>query len=344
MIDDSTPRIVSALAARKQKPLTGGTLLFLGLILTLCGMYGTGIGVGVAVNNGIIWGVLGSTVSLAIGIPVLMSGVRLIRVGVRFCTIDPVTILTRDPRPAVLFLRSFLDDGKYLDRSVGLRTVEEKLVDALDLIGPVIAVGRPNERLPQAGAARLYIEDDRWQEEVISLLSWAGVVVLQIGKTPGLYWEVVQCIRLLRPVQLLLFLPQREDQSQVGPDSDCYDDFRNAAGSAFPWLLPRLRGESNFLGFDEGWIPIWLRKPPVHLLMNLRGFLSLRLPGGEISHDYRSSIVIQCERLGIAPKQDSLLYLIVRAICLIIFSACVVPAIVLGSLVSLVALMKWVGG
>jgi hypothetical protein len=39
-------------------------------------------------------------------------------------------------------------------------TQEEQLVEALKPAGPVVAVGRPGERLPPVGARRIYLVDD----------------------------------------------------------------------------------------------------------------------------------------------------------------------------------------
>ena len=35
--------------------------------------------------------------------------------------------------------------------------------------GPFLAIGEPNEGLPQLGAARAYLSDDKWQEQVRAL-------------------------------------------------------------------------------------------------------------------------------------------------------------------------------
>jgi hypothetical protein len=63
----------------------------------------------------------------------------------------------------------------------------------------VVEIGRPGEPLPELGAARLHIADDRWQAEVLSLMDRAALVVLRIDRSRGVVWEIDQSLpRLLR--------------------------------------------------------------------------------------------------------------------------------------------------
>jgi hypothetical protein len=59
-------------------------------------------------------------------------------------------------------------------------------------VGPVVAIGRPGERLPELGAARLYAADDQWRDRVSSLVRHARVVLIRAGNTPNLWWEIEQ--------------------------------------------------------------------------------------------------------------------------------------------------------
>jgi hypothetical protein len=82
-------------------------------------------------------------------------------------------LLTTDQRHPVLYLRSFEDDGiaskvsfinwwnifgglYILTNTLHLATEEDQLKMVLNDIGPFIAMGRPSERLPKAGATRIY--------------------------------------------------------------------------------------------------------------------------------------------------------------------------------------------
>src|SRR5262245_6770014 len=70
-----------------------------------------------------------------------------------------------DMRAPVIYLRSFHSDKRLarrplaIGRVVSIYTEEEQLVQAVREVGPVVAVGRPGERLPRLGAQRVYLED-----------------------------------------------------------------------------------------------------------------------------------------------------------------------------------------
>jgi hypothetical protein len=105
-----------------------------------------------------------------------------------------------DTRPPVIYLRSFKDDGlmtmpnvtaSWLGAAV-LMSPEQELALVLRRVGPVVAIGKPGEPLPELGAARLYVPHDRWQQAVASLLGCAAMVVVRVGTSAGVMWEVEQ--------------------------------------------------------------------------------------------------------------------------------------------------------
>ena len=145
-------------------------------------------------------------------------------------------VMARDPRPPVLYLRSFAaDDTTAAGLESGhpalvlLSTEEEQLAQVLAEIGPVIAIGRPGEELPHIGAARFYVSHDLWQDEVSRLMSHAGLVVLRAGDSAGLWWEVERAARLVRPERIVFLLPIDRHQ---------YDLFCANAHNYLPCRLP----------------------------------------------------------------------------------------------------------
>src|SRR5262245_60707886 len=64
-------------------------------------------------------------------------------------SVTPASIT--DDRPPVLYLRGF-DDDKAAAHMRGSHTEEEHLAAVLAVVGPVVAVGRPQEALPELGA------------------------------------------------------------------------------------------------------------------------------------------------------------------------------------------------
>jgi hypothetical protein len=85
-------------------------------------------------------------------------------------------------------------------------SLEEQLSDAVDSIGPLIAIGQPGEPMPTLGAARLYVSADEWQEAVLSWMARARLVILRPGCTPGVVWEIEAAFSRVRAEKLLLLV------------------------------------------------------------------------------------------------------------------------------------------
>ncbi len=120
--------------------------------------------------------------------------------------------------PAILYLRSFKDD-KFTANEIdsflrpGL-SEEEALVSILDDIAPVLGVGRPNEKYLPDGASCIVITDAKWQEKVADLARKAELVVLRLGSTEGVLWELQYCLENLDLKKLLLILPNSRSASR----------------------------------------------------------------------------------------------------------------------------------
>ena len=152
------------------------------------------------------------------------------------------TAMMDDPRPPVLYLRSFRHDGSgandpyWLNLKVfnleGLPELsyEERLVEQLTRVGPVVAIGRPSEPIPEFGAARMYVEDDKWQQEVARLAEQSRLIVIRVGVRSGLLWEFEQVVSKFAdktiiysepsariPPAVAALLPRGDDVLQLPP-------------------------------------------------------------------------------------------------------------------------------
>jgi hypothetical protein len=145
-------------------------------------------------------------------------------------TVDEVLAENRAP---VLYLRSFLDDKVAANRAVTMLTEEEEVNKAFEHIGPMIAIGRPGEVLPEAGAARAYFTDDQWQAAVYHYMDISRLVVLRAGLSKGLLWEIQNSTQRLDPSKLILLIPFKKE---------AYDQFRANVQSLFPKPLPEHPG------------------------------------------------------------------------------------------------------
>ncbi|MBQ6641690.1 MAG: hypothetical protein IJH84_11745 [Saccharopolyspora sp.] len=171
----------------------------------------------------------------------------------------------------VLYLRSFSDDrgfarmGGTRIRDVlqwpptlaDLRTEEQQVARGVAAFGRMVALGKPSDQLPQPGAERSYVADEQWQDEVLTGLDRAGLVLLAAGPGKGLEWEVDQVVRR-DPARLVILVSR--DRSQ-------YAQFRESVHQYFPKGLPdypqprarhrlfRGRYVRAAIWFDPDWTP-----------------------------------------------------------------------------------------
>jgi hypothetical protein len=72
-------------------------------------------------------------------------------------------------------------------------TLEDYLEEAITAqIGPFVALGNPYDRLTPDGAMREYAPDDQWQTRFLELAQGATCIVVSIGGSPNLEWELTQ--------------------------------------------------------------------------------------------------------------------------------------------------------
>jgi hypothetical protein len=129
-------------------------------------------------------------------------------------------VLRRDPRPLVLYLRSFKDDRlkvrvggprrrSWLDSFAHPRLdrFEEVLAWNLWQFGPVVAPSLPGQKLPPLGAARAQLSDQSWRHEIEHWMRQAQVIVVVLGRTEGLAWEIGRLLALDMWHKAILVVP-----------------------------------------------------------------------------------------------------------------------------------------
>jgi hypothetical protein len=163
-------------------------------------------------------------IALALFVVAARAGVVLIRRGWKYDAIGAEKLLEQDTRPPVVYIRSFKDDRQIILAS-GIRrwlstvfawttaiSAEQELAIIMNRVGPVVAIGKPGEPLPELGAARLYVGDDIWQKKITDMMKQARLVVIRLGPTANLWWEIDQAVKLL-PLQRLLVVSLRSNGS-----------------------------------------------------------------------------------------------------------------------------------
>ena len=174
-------------------------------------------------------------------------------------------VLSGDLRPPVLYLRAFNQERdffavvpaeEYVDRVMNpftRRAVDAKQVQEIALtleqyikpeiekgIGPLVALGSPEDYLPPEGAARTYADDVDWMERFKALVAEAQAIVMEVSRSENLRWEL-QWLRTLG-LQTKLFLLTRPRRPR---------ELAWLTRLSYVWL-PRLRGipPSNWAEFS----------------------------------------------------------------------------------------------
>lgn len=168
--------------------------------------------------------------------------------------------LRADWRRPVLYLRGFGDDpdaaavdklpGASLYGLISIHSREERLIGALGAFGPVVAVGRPGERLPHLGAARFYLPGDDWQSGVLRLMELSQLIVLRLGDGEGVWWEVDQARATQPPGKLVLLIPGDRPDLTARLDAHLPIPLELTAADTMPG-----RWTSAVVVFDQDWTP-----------------------------------------------------------------------------------------
>ncbi len=149
-------------------------------------------------------------------------GAKLWYTGHRLGKRDARLVLQQSDQEYVLYLRSFADDESLQSQfGIGLSSrgefrftrvkTEEQLCRELErAVGPVVAIGRPGETLPELGAHRLYVDQEDWQSEVLTLAERAKLIVIRVGDSKGLHWELAQMLQSPFADKLILYSENRK--------------------------------------------------------------------------------------------------------------------------------------
>jgi hypothetical protein len=170
--------------------------------------------------------------------------------------------------PPVVYLRSFAGEtfrladlkaafiGKIVPgTSAYWADVGDYVVDHLKVIGPAKALARPDgawSMRPWAPsrAKRVAVPNEKWQQEIAAWLPKAALVVVQLGVSEGLAWELRQIVRLVSATKVLLVLPSTQAD---------YDTVRAGTASALRRPLPSPLPPSRLMTFKADWNPLPLR-------------------------------------------------------------------------------------
>ena len=178
-----------------------------------------------------------------------------------------------DNRPPVLFLRPFNEDKSRTydvilagESTVTTQGTSEDFLLALNAIGPFVSIGEPNWEsrmgmFPQ-GAYRIFVKNQGWQKKVAELLSKSRLVVLTVGESAGIEWEIEAVKNNVNHTSLLLYLPPRPTEAltkkgRAKKEKAFYEEFKAMIEKRFPIHLPNFQDAIYIIGFTEDGDPIF---------------------------------------------------------------------------------------
>jgi hypothetical protein len=236
---------------------------------------------------------LGSAVA-ALGTLAIVGGRAGLARARRRSVVSLEQALASDPRPPVLYLRSFEDDADGegyaelpatrlgVSALMSLTTQEEEIGRAFAEEGPFVAIEEPRNQEAVLGAARARIGDDEWRAFVRDLIRRSRRIVVRAGFGDGLRWEIETVVAEAEPERVVLLIP-----FALGK----YQAFVHSAGHLFPgglpefgWSFAQLPAFPGVVLFDARWAPSFvpLRVPLGPFLAvarALRRALRRRRPG-----------------------------------------------------------------
>jgi hypothetical protein len=196
-------------------------------------------------------------------------GVVSFRLGRRRLARPAEDLLEKDQRPPVLYLRSFqddvvaamlpdegvMDDQRRAVQSLFVGSEEQQIADVFGQIGPFVAIGRPEDDVPLAGAARIYVGGENWQERVADLMARAALVVLRAGQTPGFWWEVQRAAKFVPPQKMIFLLPALWSRATLEGFRSKLQEVAGVPVSEFPDLPPGFGSLGGILWFAADGTP-----------------------------------------------------------------------------------------
>ena len=163
---------------------------------------------------------LSNSANLYLGLVPLAVSVALQRLATRLTMSRPARSVLRDRRPPILYLRSFVDDhlktrvapfarASFLERFSTRRKqgFEEILAGELQRYGPVVAISEPGRRFSPIGFVRQSLPHVEWQAGVRRWMVECRAVVIVLGRSEGLTWELKTLIELGELQKVVVLLP-----------------------------------------------------------------------------------------------------------------------------------------
>lgn len=276
------------------------------------------------------WAALGphSLLGTALFVVFASCAVGLLGIAESYFAPTARSVMTQDGRRPVLYLRPFVEDHKILtdrvdpwlsqDGERGL-SVDDCLL-SLNAIGPLVCIAEPspNPGMHPIGAYRDEAGMGSWQARVLEMLDKSCLVVMALGDSPGIEWEIGQVRKRTSSGSLLLFLPPRGEPARSREDRErvaraAYGHFQLLIQKHFDIVLPPPTQSTYFIGFDARGQPVfpilgtsaerWIDESEdvaSAVQSQLRSVLGRMLPGVELGRYQVHGRFARRTRMGLA--------------------------------------------
>jgi len=155
----------------------------------------------------------------------LWLGTTCARQATRLRTPLAEEVLASDPRPPILYFRSFSEEEVALSKSDNWwlessapALLEEAVLNEFQKFGPVIGLSNPWLRGRPGTYAPYDTKPENWQERADILIGKAAAIVVVLAKSDGLAWEIRRLRdngRLARTLFILPPLPPGDTQERL---------------------------------------------------------------------------------------------------------------------------------
>ena len=199
-------------------------------------------------------------------------------------------------RRPTFYLRSFELDERiakpsFIRNFYPLPNAEQRVAAQMNRLGPLIAIGRPGEKLPALGAARFYVSDELWQAKVADVVRASQLVIWTTGVSEGLRWEISHLIESVPPERLVLWAHPHLLRVGAAEREAEWRKFIEALGPVFPKPLPEFLGDARFICFAADWTPIPIAPPWRSPIGALRSFFDPLGSALRVVHRIRKGIL-----------------------------------------------------
>ena len=230
-------------------------------------------------KSGVAGSNLPAVAYVAIFVAALVVTLFLFGAAERFCVPGVRDALAHDTRPPVVYLRAFGEDNELVyDETVTTEGIvvadtakAEDFLLSLNAIGPLVSIAEPTSRarfgMHPLGAYRDFVGPGDWKARVRELLDQANMVVLAIGDSPGIEWEIAQARERLGPESLLLYLPPRPARAftrkgRIEKERAVYEAFKPLVERHFDLEMPPFSKAIHIIGFDAAGKPVLPTQTP----------------------------------------------------------------------------------